>query len=149
MAVRGAVARGVAAGAIGTVALTIAEKAEMRLTGRPASTMPGQVAAKLSGRDPNREPDLVQRLNAITHWTHGVAMGATRGLIDAAGLRPATASAVFYGVVWGGDAMLYRALGLAPEPWNWERRELLTDLYGKGVLAFATSGAYIALDRAI
>ncbi len=149
MAIGEAVARGLAAGAIGTVALTVAEKAEMRLTGRPASTVPGQVAAKLSGRDPDKEPDAVRRLNAITHWAHGIAMGAVRGLIDVAGLRPVAASVVFYGVVWGGDAMLYRALGLAPEPWRWQRRELLTDLYGKGVLAFATSGAYIALDRSV
>jgi len=40
-------------------------------------------------------------------------------------------------------------LGIAPAPWKWERGELLTDLYGKGVLALATSGAYILLDNAI
>jgi hypothetical protein len=147
MAIGEAVTRGLAAGAIGTIALTVAENVEMRLTGRPASTMPGQVAAKLSGRDPDEEPHVVQRLNAGMHWVHGIAMGAARGLMDVAGLRPLAASAVFFGVVWGGDAALYRALGLAPEPWRWQRRELLTDLYGKGVLAFATSGAYIALDR--
>jgi hypothetical protein len=147
MAIGEAVTRGLAAGAIGTIALTVAENVEMRLTGRPASTMPGQVAAKLSGRDPDGEPHVVQRLNAGMHWVHGIAMGAARGLMDVAGLRPVAASAVFFGVVWGGDAALYRALGLAPEPWRWQRRELLTDLYGKGVLAFATSGAYIALDR--
>ncbi len=71
----GEVARGLAAGAVGTIALTVAEKAEMGLTGRPASTVPGQVATRLSGRDPDEEPDLVQRLNAVTHWAHGIAMG--------------------------------------------------------------------------
>ncbi len=32
----GEVARGLAAGAVGTIALTVAKKTEMRLTGRPA-----------------------------------------------------------------------------------------------------------------
>ncbi len=147
MTVGEAVVRGMAAGAIGTVALTLAEKAEMRLTGRPASTVPGQVAAKLSGRDPETDTDVVERLSPITHWAHGITMGAVRGILGVAGLRPLAASAVFFGAVWGGDAALYRALGLAPAPWRWERRDLLTDLYGKGVLAFATSGAYVALGR--
>lgn len=52
MAILEAVGSGLAAGAIGTVALTLAETAEMRLTGREASALPGQVGTKLAGRDP-------------------------------------------------------------------------------------------------
>lgn len=83
------------------------------------------------------------------HWVHGTALGAVRGLLDLAGLGAFVATAVFFLLVWSGDALLYRTLGLAPAPWNWTRGELLTDLYGKGVLALATSGAYILLDNAI
>ncbi len=149
MAILGAVGVGLAAGAVGTVALTLAEKAEMRLTGRAASTVPGQVGAKLAGRDPEAEPALVERLNPVVHWGHGISLGAVRGLLDVAGLGAPGATATFYALVWGGDAALYRALGLAPPPWRWERKELLTDLYGKGVLALATSGAYILLDKTV
>ncbi len=148
MAIIEAVGLGLAAGAIGTIALTAAEKAEMRLTGRQASMVPGQVAVKLTGRDPDRNPETVKRLSPIMHWTHGIALGAVRGLLDVAGLSAVAATVVFVPLVWGGDALLYRALGLTPAPWNWERRALLTDLYGKAVLALATSGAYILLDSA-
>jgi len=144
-----AVGMGLAAGAIGTVVLTLAENAEMRLTGREASTFPGQVGAKLAGRDPDADPDLVARLNPIVHWVHGTSLGAVRGLLDLAGLGPLAATVLFAPLVWGGDALLYRTLGLAPVPWKWERRELLTDLYGKGIFALATSGAYILLDSAL
>lgn len=147
MAIVQAVGRGLVAGAIGTIALTLAESAEMRLTGRTPSMIPGQVGAKLAGLDAKTHP-AVKPLNPIVHWTHGISLGAVRGLLDVAGLRALPATVVFYPLVWGGDALMYRTLGLAPAPWKWQRDELLTDLFGKAVLALATSGAYILLDNA-
>ena len=147
MEVLEAVGLGLVAGAVGTVALTLAEKAEMALTGREASTVPGQVGARLAGRNPDANRELVERLNGPVHWSHGISMGAVRGLLDPAGLGPLAATLVFYPLVWGGDTALYRALGIADVPWRWERADLLRDLYGKGVLAFATSGAYILLGK--
>lgn len=140
------VVRGLVAGGIGTIALTLAEKAEMAVTGREASTVPGQVGVKLAGIDPQDRPELVQRLNPVVHWSHGIALGGVRGLLDAAGLGPGAATAAFVPLVWGGDAALYYALGIAPAPWEWERSELLTDVFGKTVLAVSTSLAYEALS---
>ncbi len=146
METRKSVQRGVVAGTAGTLALTLAEHAEMKLTGREPSTVPGEVGAKLLDRDPDADPALTKRLSPLVHWTHGIALGAVRGLLDAAGLSPRAATLAFYPLVWGGDALLYRALGIAPAPWRWSRGELLTDLFGKGVLAIATSTAYLLLD---
>jgi len=50
MAIVEAVGLGLAVGVVGTIALTIAETVEMRITGRESSTIPAQVGAKLSGR---------------------------------------------------------------------------------------------------
>ncbi len=143
-----AIGLGLAAGAIGTVALTVAEKLEMKLTGREPSTVPGQVGTQLSGGDPETHPSRVRRLNPVVHWAHGISLGAVRGLLDVAGLGPLAATLLFYPIVFGGDAAIYKTLGIAPAPWNWTRTALLTDLFGKAVLAFATSGAYILLDAA-
>ena len=140
---------GLVAGLIGTAALTLAERLEMALTEREPSTVPGQVGTKLAGREPGANPASVERLNPVVHWGHGIGLGAVRGLLDVAGLRPLTATLVFYPVVVGGDPALYEALAIAPAPWHWSRAELATDLFGKGVLAFATSGAYIVLDNSI
>ena len=92
-----AVGLGLAAGAIGTIVLTLAEPIEMKVTGREPSTVPGQVGAKLAGRDPDADADaaLVERLNPIVHWGHGVGLGAVRGLLDVAGLGPLAATLVF------------------------------------------------------
>ena len=138
---------GFGAGFAGTVALTLAERAEMRVTGRAASTIPGQVAAKLSGGDPSPTGATVARLNPLMHWAHGIALGPVRGLLSRAGLSPLAASVAFVPMVWGGDAAVYRGLGLAAWPWQWKRSELATDIFGKTVLASATSLSYIALER--
>lgn len=139
------VVRGIVAGAIGTVAMTLSERLEMSLSSRAGSSVPGQVAASLlPANDPRSAVD-VQRLNAPMHWAHGIAMGTLRAALDAAGLHGTTASAVHFALVWGGDAALYRFLGIAEVPWRWDADELATDLLHKGVYAAVTGVAYDAL----
>lgn len=138
-----AVGLGLVAGLIGTVALTISETVEARLTKREASMVPGQVGAKLSGR--GEDPAAVSRLNTPVHWAHGITLGAVCGLLGLTPLGPIWATVVFFGAVWGGDALLYRSLGLAPWPWKWEPQELVTDLFHKGVYAVVTGVAFEVL----
>ena len=107
-----------------------------------------EVGARLSGHDPQTETALVRRLNPIVHWGHGIGMGAVRASLGVTGMSDRFASAAFFPLLWGGDAALYASLGVAPPPWRWSRQALATDLFGKGVLAFATSGAYSAMKRA-
>ncbi len=140
-----ALARGMIAGAVGTVAMTVSERLEMSLTGRAPSTVPGQVGAHLvPGRDPDHPSD-VQALNTPVHWAHGIAMGGLRGLLDVAGLHGPSATAAHFALVWGGDAALYRALGIADVPWRWSADELGADLLHKGVYAAVTGAVYDAL----
>ena len=122
---------GLLAGVLGTVVLTVAEKIAASISGREPSTVPGQVAAKLTGRDPKTHPEVTQRLNPVVHWTHGIVLGAVVGLLALAGLSFLPATLIFFGLVWGGDVLLYRALGIAELPWKWSRSELLADLWGK------------------
>jgi hypothetical protein len=140
-----ALLRGMVAGAVGTAAMTLSETLEMRLTGRKGSNVPGQVGAHLlPGSDPDSAAD-VERLNAATHWTHGIGMGALRGALDLAGVRGPQATAAHFALLWGGDAALYNALGIAEVPWRWETSELATDMLHKGVYAAVTGAVYDAL----
>ncbi|SES00429.1 hypothetical protein SAMN05216188_11959 [Lentzea xinjiangensis] len=147
MNVLGAVGVGLAAGLVGTAVLTISETVEARLTKREDSTVPGQVGAKLSGRGEN--PVVVKRLNGPVHWAHGITLGAVRGLIGLTPLGPVSATIAHYAVVWGGDVLLYRSLGIAEWPSKWQRRELVTDLFHKGVYAVATGVAFESLRPAV
>jgi hypothetical protein len=72
-------------------------------------------------------------------------MGAVRGLLDVAGLHGPAASAAHFALLWGGDAALYRALGIADVPWRWEANELASDMLHKGVYAAVTGAVYDAL----
>jgi hypothetical protein len=141
----GNIGRGMVAGAVGTAALTLSETLEMAVSGRPASSVPGQVgAALLPNHDPASAAD-VARLNGPVHWGHGIAMGALRGVLGAAGLRGRSATVAHFGLLWGGDAALYRALGIADAPWHWSADELATDLFHKGVYAAVTGAVYDSL----
>ena len=140
-----AMVRGMVAGAVGTVAMTLSERVEMSLSGRAPSTVPGQVGAHLlPGADPTNPSD-VARLGGPVHWGHGIAMGALRGVLDVAGLQGPAGSAAHFALVWGGDAALYRSLGIADVPWLWSADELGADLLHKGVYAAVTGAVYDAL----
>ncbi len=134
--------RGMAAGAVGTVALTVAEELDMKVTGRKSSDVPGRVGAHLlPGKDPHSAVD-VAGLNISVHWVHGISMGALRGVLDAAGVRGSAATAAHFALLWGGDAALYTALGIAEAPWRWSGSELASDVVGKGVYAVVTGVVY-------
>ncbi|MER8225866.1 hypothetical protein ABTZ58_36055 [Streptomyces sp. NPDC094143] len=136
---------GLAAGAAGTVALTISETIEQLFTGRASSTVPSQVGAALTGRKGHKAA--ARKLNTPVHWTHGITLGPVRGTLASTGLGPVAATAIHYAVVWGGDVALYRGVGIAPWPWKWEKQELATDLFHKGVYAIATGIAFERLRR--
>lgn len=143
----GALGRGMVAGAVGTAVMTLSETLEMSLAGRAGSQVPGEVGAHLlPGRDPQSRTDIAT-LNSPIHWAHGISMGALRGVLDLAGLRGPAASAAHFALMWGGDAALYRSLGVADVPWRWTPAELGTDMLHKGVYAVATGAAYDALSR--
>jgi hypothetical protein len=133
------------AGAVGTAAMTLSERLEMSLSGRAASSVPGQVGAHLlPNKDPGSESD-VARLNGPIHWSHGIVMGALRGVLDVAGIQGPRASAAHFALLWAGDAALYRTLGVADLPWRWKSAELAADLLHKGVYAAVTGTVYDAL----
>jgi hypothetical protein len=134
--------RGMAAGAVGTVAMTLAEQVDMTVTGRESSDVPGRVGAHLlPGRDPGSPVD-VASLNTPVHWVHGITMGAVRGALDSAGVHGPAATAAHFALVWGGDAALYKALGIADAPWEWSASQLVSDVTGKGVYAVVTGAVY-------
>ncbi len=145
MGILGSLVRGMVAGAVGTAAMTASELLEMSVSGREASTIPGQVGAHLlPGRDPSSAAD-VQALNAPVHWVHGITMGALRGALDVAGVQGPVASAAHFALFWGGDAALYRTLGVADVPWRWEPDELASDVTHKAIYAAVTGLTYDTL----
>ena len=140
------VPRAAVAGGVGTAAMTVAQRLEMRMTGRQGSDVPGQVAQGLTGIEPS-DPQTQKLMSTGMHWAHGVSGGAARALIGQAGARGLPAAALLFGGLWAMDATLYRALGIADSPWRWSGQDLATDLLHKGLYAAVTSAVYESLDR--
>ena len=132
---------GAVAGLVGTATMTVAQAVEMRLTGREPSLVPGRVACKLLRLQPNDEREL-SRISIAMHWAHGATMGALRAGLGLAGLKGSGAAATHFALMWSGDAMLYKALYIAPWPWQCRMDELAPYFLHKRIYAMATGAAY-------
>lgn len=145
MALLDSAARGLAAGFLGTAALTASQRIEMRITGRPPSDLPVQVASGVLGISPRGRGRAV--VGFATHWFNNTASGLGRAALGGLGLRGAPAVAGTFALYLGSGAVLFSRLGLAPPPWRREAGALVADVIHAGVYAVATNAAYEQLER--
>lgn len=143
--IAGRACRGLAAGAVGTAAMTISSTIEAKLRRRGASDVPAQAAGKVLRVEPSDEEGKERFSNAV-HWSYGIGWGSVRGLLDAAGVGGPRAAATHLGLVWGTAAVMLPGMGLTPPVWKWGVKEVGIDLFHHGVYAAATDIAYEYLD---
>jgi hypothetical protein len=137
-----AIGDGLVAGFLGTAAMTISSTIEARLRHRAASTAPARATAKALGIRAF-DSDLAQaRFNDLSHWGYGTGWGVVRGILGAAGMSPAKATAAHGAAVWGSAAVTLPALDVAPPFVFWGRKEIAIDLLHHSVYAVATGVAY-------
>ncbi|WP_234528373.1 hypothetical protein [Streptomyces sp. MH191] len=136
--------QGLVAGTAGVAVMTLAEKAEQRLTGRPDSHVPARTLERLTGMGerPGRQPVPV---NLAMHYGQGALLGVLRSVMAHTGLRGPWSSAKFTVVRVTSDQILENATGVGAPPSTWPRRELVTDLLHKVVYGFATGAVADAL----
>jgi hypothetical protein len=141
---RRAVWQGLVAGTAGTLVMTLGEKAEQRLTGRPDSHVPARTLERLTGarERAGRQPAGVNR---AMHLGQGALLGVLRSVMAQAGLRGPWSSAQFAVVRLTNDQILENATGAGAPPQTWPRAELAVDLLHKAVYAFATGAVADAL----
>lgn len=136
---------GVLAGVAGVAVMTAAEKLEQAVTERPDSQVPGRVL----GRVLPVRAGLQQRM-WLMHVGMAAGVGAVRGVMAFAGLRGPWASAMFTVVRLTADQIAENWTGVGAPPWTWPRGELVVDVAGKAVYAFATGAVADRLaERAI
>jgi hypothetical protein len=137
-----AIGDGLVAGFLGTAAMTVSSTVEARLRRRAPSTAPARATAKALGIRAF-DSDLAQaRFNDLSHWGYGTGWGVVRGLLGAAGMPPAKATAAHGAAVWGSAAVTLPALEVAPPFVFWGREEVAIDLFHHAVYALATGAAY-------
>ncbi|TDC21814.1 hypothetical protein E1265_17110 [Streptomyces sp. 8K308] len=136
--------QGLVAGTAGVLAMTLSEKAEQRLSGRPDSHVPARTLERVAGlpERPGRQP---VPLNRAMHLGQGALLGVLRSVMAHAGLRGPWASAQFAVVRLTNDQILENATGVGAPPPTWPRAELAVDLLHKAVYAYAAGAVADAL----
>lgn len=117
---------GLAAGAVGTAAMTLVQKAEMSITGREGSTVPANVIDEIAGVAPE-EDAARSRLANLVHWGYGTGLGACRGVLASTPLQPVAADLLFFLGVWSAPLAYLPALDVAPPPSRWGAKQLAMD----------------------
>jgi hypothetical protein len=144
--IRRGVGRGLAAGAIGTAAMTGAQTLYLKAQGSEGSDTPAQAARtiwhKLTGREVPEER--MGLLNNVMHWAYGTGWGVVLGLGRERLDLPTLPQGLLFGtLVWAWSLVELPALGLAPPPWEYDVASIAPDLgfhlvYGLGAAAGAT-----------
>jgi hypothetical protein len=136
MAFATAALRGALAGLAGAGVMTVAEKIEQRLTGRPNSYVPARTLARLLGLEKPDEDRWTR--NMAMHYGTGALAGTIRGVMSAANLRGPIASLMHAELRLNIDQTFENATGTGAPPWTWPRDELAIDLLHKGIYALVT-----------
>lgn len=137
--------RGAAAGLAGVAVMTLGEKVEQRVTGRPDSYVPARTLLTLAGRRPPEHTRPVV-VNHLMHYGTGLVVGALRGVWARVGLRGPGWSLAHAVVRLSTDQTLENATGVGAPPRTWPRQEHVVDVLHKTVYALATG---LVADRLV
>ena len=162
----GALARGVAAGVVGTAMMTISQELAAKLqssddegeraTEQDAAaqdpweqaSMPAQVGRCISEGIFHKEvsPDLIPVLTHAMHWAYGTSFGVVYGVIQGSvPSRPLRHGLLFGPAVMAMSYLQLVPMGIYEPPWKYSAKDLGTELgfhlaYGLGV-----AGGYRAI----
>lgn len=129
--------QGAVAGAAGVAVMTVSERLEQAVTGRPDSYVPARTMERTTGM-PEHSGRRRERDNLLMHVGVGVTLGVVRSLMSQVGLRGPWASAKFAVMRLTNDQILENATGVGAPPQTWPRSELAVDLLHKTVYGLAT-----------
>jgi hypothetical protein len=156
----GAVARGLVAGALGTVAMDTLLFRRYRSSGGTSSAADWELSAGLSGWDEAPAPALVGKrlveglfdlrlppsraalVNNVTHWAFGMFGGAQYGIVAGSLRRPRIRYGLPFGAtVWATGYVILPAAKLYKPIWEYDRTTLAKDLSAHLVYGLATAAA--------
>lgn len=145
----GAVARGLVAGAIGTGMMTAVQMAYYKAKGMEGSSVPGEVAKRVTEGVLHREfpEERMDTATNVMHWLYGISWGVPYALW-AGSTRPGIVRGIVGGtlMVWGAAQVQLPAMKLAPPPWEYAPSSLAMDVGFHSAWALGTAVAYRAMS---
>ena len=130
------IGKGLLAGLAGVAVMTLGEKLEQMLTGRPDSYVPAHTLERLLRLPHKPDPERLA-LNWTMHWGQGMLLGAVRAIMAEQGLRGPVGSFLLMNLRLLNDQTLENLTGVGALPWTWPVDEQWIDLLHKGTYAFA------------
>lgn len=160
--------KGLAAGLAGTLAITVSQMIEMKLTNRGMSDAPAKVGGDVLGVEPKGEAELEKRkadhssngvhevedkvafnkdkFSQLMHFGYGTGWGEARGIMDLIGIRGLLASLLHFGAVWGTALVMLPAKNAAQPVTKWPPKQIVIDVIHHAVYALAAGVMYDAMS---
>lgn len=138
------IGKGLIAGLAGTIAISISQAIEMKITNRKASDTPARAAEKIFDIGP--EPGTEEAFSNEVHYTYGTLWGTARGILSICGLRGFAATATHFTAIWGTALVAETELGLAPPVDEWKNQEFIMSIVHHMVYAVVAGLVYDAID---
>lgn len=145
-----AVGRGLAAGAVGTAAMTGYQLAVAKLRDSGSSSAPAEVGRRIIEGVFQREvpEEGMGALNNAMHVVYGTSWGPVYGVAQSSlGLPAPHHGALFGTLVWGASLVELPAMKIAPPIWKTPPLEIALDLSYHLVYGLAVAAAYALLEQ--
>jgi len=139
-----AIGKGLIAGFAGTIAITISQMIEMRITKRKASNAPAKAVEKTLHIEAT--PGNKEEFSNEVHWVYGTSWGVMRGLLSIAGIKGFTATSLHLASIWGTAVNIQPKLDIAPPLSEWEPKDIAIDILHHAVYAIAAGLVFDAID---
>ncbi len=167
----GAVGRGLAAGAVGTAFMTLAQELSAKLQSSgdadqqsddqqgddqqghdpwEQASMPAKVARRISEGVFEHEvsPERIPLLTHGMHWAYGTGWGAVYGLVQGTfGGRSLRRGLTFGSGVWSMSYVQLVPMGLYEPPWKYPPKGIAMEVSYHLVYGLGVAGAYRLFDR--
>ena len=139
-----AVGKGLIAGLAGTIAITISQMIEMKITDRKPSSAPADAVEKALHIEatPGNKEDFANEV----HWIYGTSWGVMRGLLSMAGITGFTATTLHMASIWGTAATIQPQLDIAPPLSEWDPKDIAIDIFHHAVYAIVAGLVFDAID---
>jgi hypothetical protein len=138
-------AQGAVAGLAGVAVMTVGEKIEQAISGRPDSYVPARALLTLLGRSPG-DGEQPAVWNHLMHWGTGALVGGLRGVWSVIGMRGPVASTWHTVVRLAFDQTVENVTGVGAPPMTWPPGEQVVDVLHKAVYSTVTG---LVADRLI
>ena len=139
-----AVGKGLIAGLAGTLAMTVSQMIEMKITKRKPSTAPAEAVKKTL--DIEATPGNEKKFSNEVHYVYGTSWGVIRGLLSLVGITGFVATSVHLAAVWGTAITIEPKLKIAPPVTEWESKDIAIDIFHHVVYAVVAGIVFDAID---